>query len=93
MSAELAPDSARVRTVVLVLAEASRLRAERLGGQVVSVKKVDGVPRCRHCCQPLYVGQMIVQTWWVQVVGGSRRVPAHECGACSLEKVLSARDA
>ena len=93
MSLELFSESPRVRTVMLVLAEASRMRAEKLGGQVVSVEDTQGVPKCLRCEQPLRAGQRVVRTWWVQVMGGSRRVPTYECGPCSLEKVLSARDA
>lgn len=92
MSAEISGESARVRTVMLVLAEASRIRAARLGGQVVSVEDIQERPSCRRCQQPIYAGQLVVRIWWVQVVGGARRVPFYECGACSLEKVLSARE-
>lgn len=87
--------SPRVRTVVLVLAEASRLRALQLGGRVACVVK----PRCSErfrCGQPFYAGQRVVETLWRPVTMGQVRwtekcgsVSVFECGACSLEKILS----
>lgn len=92
--------SQRVKTVVLVLAEASRQRAQQLGGVVVRVKKPSSLSRCGRCQQPLYVGQRVVMTTWrpvylrqVHWAGGSGPVPVYECGACSLEKILSRRPA
>lgn len=89
--------SSRVRTVCLVLAEASRQRAAQLGGEVVRITKYrDG--KCTRCGQDLYAGQVLVRTWWRPVTmgqarwaGGHGRFPVYECGACSLEKVLSRR--
>jgi hypothetical protein len=92
--------SPRVKTVVLVLAEASRQRAQQLGGVVVRVRKPNALARCSRCEQPLYVGQRVVMTTWrpvylrqVHWAGGSGPVPVYECGACSLEKILSWRPA
>lgn len=100
LEGQVVPDvSPRVRTVCLVLAEASRLRAAQLGGEVVWVKKHRG-GTCSKCGQELYVGQLLVRTWWrpvyarqVHWAGGYGPFPVYECGACSLEKVLSRREA
>jgi hypothetical protein len=92
--------SPRVKTVVLVLAEASRQRAQQLGGAVVRVNKPSALSKCGRCQQLLYVGQRVVMTTWrpvylrqVHWAGGSGPVPIYECGACSLEKILSRRPA
>ena len=63
MRSDLSAESPRVRTVLLVLAEAARLRAAAVGGEVRKIlRHRDG--RCRRCGEELYRGQTVVKTTW-----------------------------
>lgn len=83
------PDGPRAETVVLVLAEAARMRAEVVGGRVVAAES-SGEGECQRCGRNTYVGQTIVRTRWTCAADG-RTVTMHECAACCLEAVLSGR--